>query len=191
MVVIGGSAGSLSVVTGILSALPMPLAAKIIVVLHRKNTSDIILLALLSKKTALPVIEVEDKEELQPGHIYLTPPDYHLLIETCNSFSLDSSDRVHYSRPSIDVTFISVAEMFRNKVIGILLSGSNGDGAKGLAYIKRNGGTTLVQNPETAEFPFMPQQAINLNCVDMIINGNEIGNKLVEILGKLSISPES
>lgn len=179
VVVIGGSAGSLTVLTGIIGALPVPLAAKIIIVLHRKNTNDVILAALLSRKTTLPVREVEDKDELLPGCIYLAPPDYHLLIETPDSFSLDSSDRVHYSRPSIDVTFISVADMFGASVIGILLSGSNSDGAKGLEYIKHRGGTTLAQDPLTAEFAFMPQQAINLHCVDRVIDGKELG-KVVE-----------
>ncbi|RYF82560.1 MAG: chemotaxis protein CheB [Chitinophagaceae bacterium] len=164
MVVIGGSAGSLDVVLKIVSGLPAQTKASFIIVLHRKSDSESILTNLLSIRTRLKVKEVEDKDEIHPGTIYLAPPDYHLLLEDEKNFSLDSSEKVHYSRPSIDVTFESVAETFGRRAIGILLSGANSDGAIGLKQLRESGGLTIAQDPKTAEVDFMPRQAIACNA---------------------------
>ena len=129
---------------------------------------------------------MEDKDAIIPGTIYIAPPDYHLLIENKDSFSLDSSEKVHFSRPSIDVTFESVAEMFTNRVMGILLSGANADGAAGLACIKEKGGLTLVQSPESAEMSIMPQQAINRNIVDRIVEPSQISEEIVRFITLVS-----
>ncbi len=150
VVVIGGSAGSLETVLAMAQALPAQMQAVIIIVLHRKNDPESILENLLSYKTQVPVREVEDKDEIQPGNIYIAPPDYHLLIEDERTFSLDSSEKVHFSKPSIDVTFESVANVFRQRSIGILLSGANADGAAGLLKIRKAGGTTIAQDPVSA-----------------------------------------
>jgi len=182
IVVIGGSAGSLEVIINILQELPQDSGAVFIIVVHRKNDKDSILENLLSYKTSLKVIEVEDKDPIIPNTIYLAPPDYHLLIENEQNFSLDSSEKVHFSRPSIDVTFESVAGIFSTRVIGILLSGANADGAAGLSSIKKMGGFTIVQNPETAEVGFMPQQAIHRGAVDYILDANKIPAALIKEL---------
>ena len=182
VVVIGGSAGSLEIIMDIVKALPPNPNAVVIIVIHRKSDYDSMLRDLLSHKTTLPVTDVEDKEGIRRNRIYIAPPDYHLLIENETTFCLDYSEKVHYSRPSIDVTFESVADVFGSMVIGILLSGSNADGAQGLCVIKEKGGQTIVQNPETAEVGFMPQQAINRGCADHIINREDIPSKILSLI---------
>ena len=162
IVAIGGSAGSLDVIIRIMQALPEQTSTTFLVVVHRKNSTDNILTNLLSTKTKLPVKEVEDKEPLLPGMVYIAPPDYHLLVENEQNFSLDSSEKVNYSRPSIDVAFESVAAVFGRSAIAVLLSGASADGAKGLHKIKIAGGYTIVQDPASADMAYMPQQAINL-----------------------------
>ena len=180
--VIGGSAGSLEVILDLVPGLPTPPNAVVIIVVHRKKDNDSILVSLLSSRTSLPVREVEDKETIQPNTIYLAPPDYHLLIERADLFSLDSSEKVHYSRPSIDVTFESVAEAFGHRVIGVLLSGANADGAAGIAKIQQNGGYTIVQDPSTADVGYMPQQALALTPVDSVLPAGKIAGLLQKLL---------
>jgi two-component system, chemotaxis family, protein-glutamate methylesterase/glutaminase len=186
VIVIGGSAGSLEVILEITNRLPLFATAIIIIVVHRKIDNDSILEDLIAHKTLYPVKEVEDKDPIIPGTIYIAPPDYHLLIENKDTFSLDSSEKVHFSRPAIDVTFESVAEIFTNRVMGILLSGANADGAAGLVCIKEMGGHTLVQNPKTAEMSIMPQQAINRNIVDCIAEPAEISQAIVRFITVVS-----
>src|SRR5215471_4674996 len=113
LMVIGGSAGSLNVILQIITAIPASSKTSFIIIIHRKGDNDSILSELLSSRTALNVKEVEDKDSILPGWIYLAPADYHLLLEDETMFALDSSERVHYSRPSIDVTFESVAEVLK------------------------------------------------------------------------------
>ena len=182
MVVIGGSAGSLEVIMKTVSALPENSNASFVIVIHRKNEPDSILRNLLAGRTKLPVREVEDKERIVPGTVYLAPPDYHLLFEDESSFSLDASEKIHHSRPSIDVTFESAAEVYGAALIGILLSGANADGSDGMKKILENGGHTIVQQPSSAEVGFMPQQALNLIKPDSVLHGNEIGAYLKNIL---------
>jgi two-component system chemotaxis response regulator CheB len=186
VIVIGGSAGSLEVILDITNRLPLFATVIIIIVVHRKIDNDSILENLVAHKTLYAVKEVEDKDAIIPGTIYIAPPDYHLLIENKDTFSLDSSEKVHFCRPSIDVTFESVAEIFTNRVMGILLSGANADGAAGLACIKEMGGHTLVQNPETAEMSIMPQQAINRNIVDSIAEPTQISEAIVRFITVVS-----
>ncbi len=187
VVVIGGSAGSLEVILAMLPQLPPRPGAVFIIVLHRKNDKDSILENLLSQYARLPVKEVEDKDPLQLNHIYIAPPDYHLLIETEDSFSLDSSEKIHFSRPSIDVTFESVAETFRHRAIGVLLSGANADGSQGLLKIKRAGGTTIVQHPDTADMAFMPQQAIKLGAADQVVAAKALTTVVMTAIGERNL----
>lgn len=182
LLVIGGSAGSLDVAMKIVAALPMQMQAAVVVVLHRKNASDSILTGIFSSRTNLPVKEVEDKEALLPATVYIAPPNYHLLVEDEHNFSLDSSEKIHYSRPSIDVTFESAAEVFGPAAVGILLSGANADGAAGLQHIKQHGGYTIVQDPHTAEVGYMPQQALNLGSIDAVVDGNELPQFVQQLL---------
>jgi two-component system chemotaxis response regulator CheB len=169
VVVIGGSAGSIDVLMHIIENFPACINAVFIIVIHRKNDKDSILEDLLSHKTKLAVREVEDKEPITTSTIFIAPPDYHLLVENENSFSLDSSEKVQFSRPSIDITFESVAEVFKDRVIGVILSGANADGVEGLLKIRAAGGYTIAQDPQTAEVAFMPMQANNAGAIDKVI----------------------
>lgn len=176
LLIIGGSAGSLDVLLQVLPELRVPVSKAIIIVVHRKNINDLILTELLSAKTTVPVKEAEEKDPIQQNIIYIVPPDYHLLIENDKTFSLDVSEKVNYSRPSIDVTFTSAAEVFGNKLTCILLSGANADGVEGLKAAKRNGGTIIVQHPDSAEIPYMPLQAIKAIEADYVLNDEELKN---------------
>ena len=173
-VVIGGSTGSIDVLLQVLPALHSPLPFALIIVVHRKNTADSTLANLLALKTRIPVREVDDKDPVLPGHIYLAPADYHLLLEQDETFSLDDSEKVHYSRPAIDVTFESAADVFGPALVGILLSGANADGTIGLRAIKQAGGATVVQQPDTAQVAYMPQQAIAYAPVDFVLTIPEL-----------------
>jgi two-component system chemotaxis response regulator CheB len=174
LLVIGGSAGSLDVLLQLLPQLQKGWPLAMIIVLHRKSDNDSVLPELLSAKTVLPVKDAEEKDMLLPGHIYVAPPDYHLLIEPDTSLTLDASEKVHYSRPSIDVTFMSAAEVFRDRLYCLLLSGANVDGAEGLQTVRELGGFTAVQDPAEAEVPFMPRHAINTAGVKEVFRMEEM-----------------
>lgn len=162
IVIIGGSAGSLTVLLLVLPLLYKALPVPVVLVTHRHSGSDILLESLLSARASLPVRDIEEKERPKPGVIYIAPADYHLLFEPDGSFALDSSEKVNYSRPSIDVTFQSAARAYGQRAIGILLSGANADGADGLYEIQQHGGAAIVQDPATAEVDYMPRAALQL-----------------------------
>jgi two-component system chemotaxis response regulator CheB len=181
-VIIGGSAGSLTVLFEVLPALHPHLKTSIILVLHRKNSGDSSLSDLLSSKTVLPVKEIDDKDPVLSGNIYLAPADYHVLIEKNYFFSLDVSEKINFSRPSLDVTFESAADAFGTSLTAVLLSGSNNDGTAGLKAVQEAGGTIIVQKPETANMAYMPQHAINNLSIDYILDPKEI-SKFINSLG--------
>jgi two-component system chemotaxis response regulator CheB len=162
IVVIGGSAGSLHVLTDILRSLPEKLDFSIVIVLHRMKNVVSELDRLLALETNIQIVEPDDKHPVMDGMVYLAPQNYHLLIEEDKTFSLDYSELVNYSRPSIDVTFSGIAKVYPNKAIGILLSGANKDGAEGLKEIHDAGGLAIVQDPLTAEYTAMPHAGIQL-----------------------------
>ncbi|HZH64373.1 MAG TPA: chemotaxis protein CheB [Flavisolibacter sp.] len=185
VIAIGGSAGSLDIVLKIVAALPAATTSVLVLILHRKTTADSVLQYLLSSRTSLSVKEVEDKEPIQAGTIYIAPPDYHLLVEDKHTFALDSSEKVQYSRPSIDVSFESIAACFGTDALGILLSGANADGAEGMAAIKAGGGYTIAQDPASADVGYMPQQAINLGVVDEVLDVINLESKVIQYLKKI------
>ncbi|MGF1925607.1 MAG: chemotaxis protein CheB [Bacteroidia bacterium] len=174
--VIGGSAGSLDVLLKILPRLSTDLSFPIIIVVHRKQGTDFLLSDLLSSKTTLTVKEVEEKDEINPKTIYIAPSDYHLLIEKDFTFSLDYSEKVNFSRPSIDVTYQSAAEVYTDKLACLLLSGSNADGVNGLLTVKSYGGLAIAQDPSTASMGYMPQQAILKVKIDQILKVEEMAD---------------
>jgi two-component system chemotaxis response regulator CheB len=173
MIVIGGSAGSLEVLMQLLPALPRNMTASIIIILHRKN-DDSLLARLLKGKTSLPVTEAEDKELIQKGTIYIAPPDYHLLVEKDKSFSLDYSEKINYSRPSIDVTFETAAEAYGPALAAVLLSGANADGASGMMHVQQAGGFTVAQDAAEAIVEYMPSSAIKAGAVNKIMKLDEM-----------------
>jgi len=177
-VVIGGSAGSLRVLMQILPGLHPSIPFPVIIVLHRKNDRRSSLEHLLNNCCPLPVKEAEDKETLHDGTVYTAPPDYHLLIEKERTLSLDASEKVIWSRPSIDVTFQSAAEVYRKNLMGILLSGANNDGSLGLQKIKELGGKVIVQHPDNAEIATMPYFALEMVQPDYLLKDTEIATAI-------------
>ena len=159
MIIIGGSAGSFDVILSILKGLDKSISVPIVIVLHRLKNAESSFEGILQKQTHYVVKEVEDKEIIKKGIIYTAPSNYHLLMEENMTFSLDVSELVNYSRPSIDVTFESLSTVLKEKCCGILLSGSNNDGAKGLKLIAENKGISIIQDCDEAEFDNMPKSA--------------------------------
>lgn len=183
-VVIGASAGGVEALGRLLPHLSVPCRARVIVVMHLLPGTPSLLPELFAGRCALPVCEAEDKMPILPGNIYTAPPDYHLLIERDDAdapdacFSLSVAPPVRYSRPSIDVLFESAAVAWREQVLGILLSGANDDGTRGLHAIRAGGGETWVQSPDSAAVATMPQEAIAHGAADRIMPLAEIGQAL-------------
>lgn len=171
---IGGSAGSLEVLIEVLPKLEQLNSFALIIVLHRKSGEDNLLENLISIKTAIPIMEVEDKVPVEPGYIYIAPSDYHMLFEKDETISLDTSEKVNYSRPSIDVAFESAADVYGPSLAAILLSGANADGTAGLQAIKEAGGVTVVQKPDSAEVAYMPGYAIENMSPDLVLDIKQI-----------------
>ena len=180
LVVIGCSLGGMNALTTILGDLPETFAVPIAVVQHRYRTSSESLPAYFRRHARLKVVDADDKQWIRPGHVYLAPANYHLLVEE-GEFSLSVDEAVAFSRPSIDVLFESAADAYREALIGVVLTGANADGARGVARIKKNGGFVVVQDPDTAEAPEMPAAAIASTTVDRILPLERIGPFLVEL----------
>ncbi len=170
VIVIGGSAGSIEVIINLLPHIPENFPFPIVIVLHRKSTNEYQLEDILGKKCKLKLFEVQDKMKLEGNNIYLVPGDYHLLVDASGCLCLDYSEKVNFSRPSIDVTFDSFAKAYGKNCMGIVLSGANADGAAGLKRIKSAGGLTLVQSPESSKVPTMPLAAITISQPDMVVD---------------------
>jgi two-component system, chemotaxis family, protein-glutamate methylesterase/glutaminase len=181
VIVVGGSAGGLEALSAILGVLPEGYPIPVVVVLHIPPTKPSYLADVLEAKCRLDVREIEDKEPLVPGAVLVGPPNYHVLLERGGWCSLSIDEPVNFSRPSIDVLFESAAEAFGARLIGVLLSGANDDGASGIARIKAAGGTTVVQSPETAAVPTMPQAAMKRSTIDQVLPLAEIGNFLARL----------
>lgn len=180
LIVIGCSLGGMNALTVILGELPESFPVPIAVVQHRYRTSNEGLPAYFRRHAHLNVVDADDKQWIRPGYVYLAPANYHLLVEE-GEFSLSVDEAVAYSRPSVDVLFESAADAYREQLIGVILTGANADGARGVAKIKSNGGFVIVQDPKTAEAPDMPQAAIASATVDRILPLDRIGPLLVEL----------
>lgn len=179
-IVIGTSAGGINAVSEILLGLPGNFSLAVIIVQHVHANSDKYFIKYFNSNCKLNVKEAEEKEKIVGGYVYMAPPNYHLLIEKDKTFSLSVDEKVNYSRPSIDVLFESAAEVYKECLIGIILSGANNDGTRGLMHIKNYGGLTIVQDPSTAESEFMPKSAI-ANCkTDYILSPAQITNVLYD-----------
>lgn len=175
ILVIGGSAGSLPVLSKILREIPAALDIPVVIVIHRmKNVPSEMDRLLSFHSLDRKVTEPDDKEPIKRNSIYLAPQNYHLLVEADRSLSLDYSEVVQYSRPSIDVTFESVANVYGEGVVAILLSGSNSDGTAGIKKVIERNGTVIVQDPMTAEYSFMPQNVVNQKLPVKILDPDAI-----------------
>jgi two-component system chemotaxis response regulator CheB len=180
LVAMGTSLGGLSALKTLLKSLPREFRAAIAIVQHRHRESDQSLSSFLQHFTALPVHEVEDKEHIQPGHVYLAPADYHLLVEP-GYFSLSIDEPVSYARPSIDVLLESAADAYGERAIGVILTGANQDGVQGLSVLKARGGVAIVQDPDTAESPILPSAAIATVAVDWVLPLSKIAPHLIHL----------
>ena len=181
LVIIGGSAGSLQVIIELIRNLDSDLSFSIILVVHRKAQSVSILPSLLQQYSKIEVLEIEDKTELEINKIYIAPADYHLLFDDKKNVSLDRSEKLHFSRPSIDVSFSSASEVYENGVVAILLSGANSDGVEGLQHVHKNGGQVWIQDPETAQVDYMPRQAVEKVIFDRLIRSETLLNDINEL----------
>lgn len=175
LIAIGASWGGLQALGRVLSDIPKAVECPIVIAQHRHvDSSESTLLRLLQQQIPRPVRDVEDKLELERCHVYVAPPDYHLLVER-GFLALSVDDRVQFARPSIDVLFESAADAYGEGVIGVILTGANEDGAAGLARIKQRGGVALVQDPATSARRTMPDAAIAATAADAILPLGEIG----------------
>ncbi len=166
VIVVGVSQGGLEALGILLGALPQGFEKSIIIVQHRAADSDSYLSEHLNLISPLQVKEAQDKEPILPGVAYVAPADYHLLVEKQGTLSLSDDERVNYTRPAIDVLFDSAADCYGPRLMGVVLTGNNSDGARGLKTIKDLGGTTVIQDPEDAQVPAMPLAAQAITQID-------------------------
>jgi two-component system chemotaxis response regulator CheB len=182
ILVIGGSAGSFTLVRKILEALPATFPLPVILCLHRRRDIRNGFVESLVPVSKLKVVEPLDKESIRQGYVYLDPANYHMFIEKGETIALSTEKEENYSRPSIDLTFESAGKVYGNKMVGIMLSGANSDGAKGMLSSKNNGAYSIVQEPGEALFDTMPREALKLFVPDAIMTCDEIINFLKSLI---------
>ncbi|MES0874336.1 chemotaxis protein CheB [Sinimarinibacterium thermocellulolyticum] len=178
VIAIGASAGGVTALRRLLGALRPPFAAAVVVVLHIRESTVDALVGVLARDCRLPVVEALAGERIEAGRVHLAPGNYHLLIERDGCFALSVDDRVHHARPSVDVLFASAADACGARLTGVVLTGSNDDGAQGLAAIRARGGTALVQAPHEAEAPQMPAAALRIAGADATLPLDDIALRL-------------
>jgi len=180
-VVIGASAGGFNALRNFIPKLPKQFSMPVFIVQHISPSSDSYMSLFLNKLSKLNVKEADEKEKIKPGNVYISPPNYHLLIEENLSISFSTEAKKNYSRPSIDILFETASYAYGKKLIGIILTGANNDGAAGLLKIKEAGGYCIVQEPSEAEAPAMPLAAIKKAKPNRILKLNEIVDLLVKL----------
>ncbi|ASV10690.1 MULTISPECIES: chemotaxis protein CheB [Leptospira] len=180
-IVMGVSAGGMNAMKTILPSLPSEYGIPLILVQHIGPRSDGTWFRILGDLCDIRIKEAEEKEKIEPGTVYVAPPNYHLLIERDKTVSLSVTERVNFSRPSIDVLFESASDAYGDRLIGIVLTGANSDGAKGLKKIKENGGLAIVQDPLCSEASLMPESAIRAGPVDHILSLEKITELLIRL----------
>jgi two-component system chemotaxis response regulator CheB len=181
LVAVGASAGGVDAIGTVLEALPADFPAAIAIVLHLPADRKSLLADLFAARCALPVKEVEDKEFIVPGVVYIAAPDYHMLVEPDRSLALSQDDAVYFSRPSIDMLLESSAIAYRERLLGIVLTGTSPDGAAGLRRVRALGGRAWVQDPATADSPQMPASAIEQAGADRIMDIRTLARALAGI----------
>ncbi|HET6333035.1 MAG TPA: chemotaxis protein CheB [Polyangiales bacterium] len=177
-VVVGGSAGAVDVLGTLLPELPEDYALPVIVVVHLPARRASLLPPLFAQRCRLPVREPEDKQPVEPG-IWFAPPDYHLLVEADHTFALSIDQPVRFSRPSIDVLFESAARAYSARLLGVVLTGANDDGAAGARAIRKLGGALAVQSPETALASEMPRAAIEQSSPQWVGTVQELAGVMI------------
>jgi len=190
IVVIGASAGGIESLQNLIANLPTNLAASLFVVVHTPSWHRSELPAVLSRAGRLPAVHPQPGEQVQPGYIYVAPPDHHLLTENSH-VQLWRGPKENRHRPSVNVLFRSAAVRYGSRVVGIVLSGALEDGAAGLWWIKKYGGVTIVQDPSDARFPDMPQHALEYVDPDYILPARDMGALLADLANGRATSPRS
>lgn len=185
IVVVGGSRGSSNALARLLRGLAPDFPLPVVVVIHRDRESGDELIHFIRQSTALPVTEAEEKQAIQARHVYVAAADYHLLVEE-SGLALSTEGQVSAARPSIDVLFESAAQVWGERTVGMILSGTGSDGAHGLAEVQRRGGVAMVQDPAEAEFPEMPKSSIAACATAQILSIPQI----VRLLGGLCRTAE-
>ena len=180
-VVIGASAGGVNALLQMLPALPRGYRIPIVVVLHVRSGRQNQLVDVFQQRLKVPVREAGDKEDIIPGTLYFAPAGYHLLLENDRSFSLSCDAPLHFARPAIDITMETAADAFGPRLVGVLLTGANDDGAEGMAAIGRAGGLTVVQDPEEANVGVMPREAIRVRPPDLVLPLEQIKQLLLKL----------
>lgn len=180
VVAVGASAGGLNAISQLVRELPANFPCSVVVVQHLSPDHKSWIASLIARATRLRVKQAEHGEIMLPGTVYIAPPDEHLLVGP-GKVQLAHSQLVHFSRPSIDLLFESVAGTYGSRSVGVILSGSGRDGAAGVRAIKEAGGTTFAQAPDTAEFRHMPDAAIATGCVDFTLPLEKMGVSLAEL----------
>ena len=178
-IVIGASAGGVEALGLILPALPAKFRPSVLIVLHLPRERPSLLVEIYEKRCALPIREADDKEPIEPGTVYFAPPDYHMLVERNRQIALSTDEPVHFSRPSVDVLFESAADVYADRLLGVILTGANEDGAAGLHAVHRAGGVTVVQQPDSAKVPLMVVSALQRNPADFVLSLPQIAQLLV------------
>ena len=182
VVVIAASAGGLNALSTILSSLPPGFPAAIAVVQHLDPRHRSLMADLLDRRSSLRTTEARDGDHLEPGRVYIAPPNRHLLVNPDGTLSLSQSDLVHFVRPSADLLFESVAASYRERVVAVVLTGTGSDGAMGVEAVKKMGGTVIAQDQETSDFFGMPHAAIQTGSVDVVLPLEEIAQALVQLV---------
>jgi two-component system chemotaxis response regulator CheB len=180
LIVIGGSAGAIEVLGQVLARLTRAFTPAVAIVIHLPAEGPNVLHEVLARPGSPPMKLAEDKEPIVPGTVYFAPPDYHLLVESGRTFALSQDERVHFSRPAIDVLFESAADAYGERLMGIVLSGANADGAAGLRAVADAGGLTVVQSIESADVIAMPAAALQAAPGSMQLDASALGDLLVE-----------
>jgi two-component system, chemotaxis family, protein-glutamate methylesterase/glutaminase len=184
VVACASSAGGLNALTELLRRIPGDFQAAIAVVQHLDRRHRSLVADILARRTRLRVKEAEAGEKLEAGTVYIAPPNRHLLVNTDGRLALADSELVHFLRPSADLLFESVAASFKDRAIGVVLSGTGRDASMGVTAIKSMGGTVIAQDPKTAEFPGMPEEAIATGNVDFVLPLAEIADAVVTLVMK-------
>ncbi|WP_245912195.1 chemotaxis protein CheB [Brunnivagina elsteri] len=182
IVAIAASAGGLKAVSEVISTLPANFPVPIAIVQHLDPKHRSMMADILSRRTKLQVKQAQDKELMNPGTIYIAPPNYHLLVTSQGHVKLTQSEEIHFVRPSADVLFESVADSYKSGAIAVILTGTGVDGAMGVRKIKEKGGTVIVEDSNTCEFDGMPNAAIRTGVVDQILPLSEIATALITLV---------
>jgi len=182
VVAVAASAGGLAALTQILADLPRDFGAAILIVQHLDPSHPSLMASILQRRTPLTVKQAVEGEAIQPGAVYIAPPDRHLLVTPEGTLTLSRSELVHFVRPSADLLFESVAASYRDRAILVVLTGTGSDGATGVQAGKRVGSRTIVEDPATSEFPGMPSAAVHTGCADQVLPLRRIAEAIEKLV---------